>query len=710
MTRCLLAFFLLVGVSAAQVVLAPPIQPVQGCTTPPSGMTAWYTGDGTANDFFGNNNGTLQNGTGFVSGKVAQAFSLNGINEFVSLPPNVIPYPAAGATSTQPMSVDAWFSTRTGGVILGQQDAAAPAMPNGHIPAIYVGTDGFLYAELFWNGTPVPIRSPHAVNDGNFHFVAVTYDGSNEVVYLDGASIGATPFIQVGYVASYQYQIGTGYTAGWPATNGGYFYFQGLIDEVEIFNRALSQSEILEILRAGSAGKCKVTPVTPAACIAPPSGMTSWYTGDGTANDFLGNNNGTLQNGAGFAGGEVSQAFSLDSTKQQFVSLPGGVIPYPVAGATSTQPMSVDAWFSTTSGGVILGQQGLAVPPAPPSGHVPAIYVGTDGFLYAEMFWKGSPTPISSAPVKVNNGAFHFVAVTYDGVNEAVYLDNTLLGSTPVIQMGYAASYRYQIGTGFTPGWPAGNGGYFYFQGLIDEVEIFNRALAPSEIQAIFSAGSAGKCKNQAPVARCKNVTVSACMADASIDDGSYDPDGDRVTLKQTPPGPYPVGTTNVTLKVTDNHGDSSQCSATVTVTPTGTGPVAVLSLTAKPNVLWPPNHKMVLVTVTPNTSGNCSAVTCKIVKVTSNEPIAPWDYKITGNLTVELRASRLGRGNGRVYTITVQCTDAARNVTTKTVTVTVPHDMGNGGDDNDQGGDNGGGDQDQGNGHGDGHGHGRGR
>jgi hypothetical protein len=114
---------------------------------------------------------------------------------------------------------------------------------------------------------------------------------------------------------------------------------------------------------------------------------------------------------------------------------------------------------------------------------------------------------------------------------------------------------------------------------------------------------------------------------------------------------------------------------------------------------------------VTPNTTGNCSGVTCKIVKVTSNEPIAPWDYKITGNLTVELRASRSGRGNGRVYTITVQCTDAAGNVVTKTVTVTVPHDMGNGGGDNDQGGDNGGGDQgDQGNGHGNGDGHGRGR
>jgi Concanavalin A-like lectin/glucanases superfamily len=705
MTRCLLGFVLLAVVSTAQVGEPP-------CTPPPSGMTAWYTGDGTANDFLAKNNGTLQNGAGFASGLVAQAFSLNGTNQFVSLPANVIPYPAAGATSNQPISVDAWFSTTSGGVILGQQGIAIPpAAPSGDVPAIYVGTDGFLYAELFWKGSVVPISSaPVKVNNGAFHLVAVTYDGATEAVYLDGALLGSAAFTQVGYAASYQYQIGTGFTANWPAGNGGYFYFQGLIDEVEIFNRALYPSEIHAIFTAGSAGKCKVTS---GVCISPPAGMTSWYTGDGTAHDFLGKNNGELHGDVDFASGVVGQAFSLNGTNQ-FVSLPANVIPYPATGATSTQPMSVDAWFSTTSGGVILGQQGLVAPPTSPSaGFVPAIYVGTDGYLYAELFWKGTLPPISSAPIKVNNGAFHLVAVTYDGNTntEAVYLDGALIGSsTNFTQVGYAASYQYQIGTGFTASWPAGNGGYFYFQGLIDEVEIFNRALASSEIQALFTAGSAGKCKNQAPVARCQNVTVAACMANASIDDGSFDPDGDPVILSQIPPGPYSAGTTPVTLTVTDNHGTSSQCTATVTVIPTGTGPATITSLTATPNVLWPPNHKLVPVTVTEN--GNCGAVTCKIVSVTSNEPLAPWDYKITGNLTVELRASRLGRGNGRVYTITVHCTDAAGNVVTKTVTVTVPHDMGNGGDDNNQGGDNGGGgDQgNQGNGNGNGNGHGRGR
>jgi len=74
------------------------------------------------------------------------------------------------------------------------------------------------------------------------------------------------------------------------------------------------------------------------------------------------------------------------------------------------------------------------------------------------------------------------------------------------------------------------------------------------------------------PQARCANVTVpaaSSCTANASINDGSSDPDaGDRLTLTQSPAGPYPLGDTVVTLTVTDRGCQSSSCTATVTVTP----------------------------------------------------------------------------------------------------------------------------------------------
>jgi hypothetical protein len=94
----------------------------------------------------------------------------------------------------------------------------------------------------------------------------------------------------------------------------------------------------------------------------------------------------------------------------------------------------------------------------------------------------------------------------------------------------------------------------------------------------------------------------------------------------------------------------------------------------ATPNVLWPPNHKMVPVTVTVSSTGVSN---CRIVSVSSNELITSSYWKITGDLTVSLRAERLGTGRARLYTITLTCMDTFGNNVTGNVTVTVPHDHG---------------------------------
>jgi len=74
---------------------------------------------------------------------------------------------------------------------------------------------------------------------------------------------------------------------------------------------------------------------------------------------------------------------------------------------------------------------------------------------------------------------------------------------------------------------------------------------------------------NAPPIANCKNVTVVAgansCTAVADINDGSYDPDGTAISTSQDPAPPYPLGTTNVVLTVTDGEA-TANCSATVTV------------------------------------------------------------------------------------------------------------------------------------------------
>lgn len=136
--------------------------------------------------------------------------------------------------------------------------------------------------------------------------------------------------------------------------------------------------------------------------------------------------------------------------------------------------------------------------------------------------------------------------------------------------------------------------------------------------------------------------------------------------------------------------------------------PPSINSVSASPNVLWPPNHKFVPVSVSWSATDNCGAAACSITSVSSNEPInglgdgdtAP-DWIITSGSTVLLRAERSGLGSGRVYTITLTCRDASGNTTSRTTTVLVPHDQGNNvvnkctKDDNGQGDDKNGGDRD---------------
>jgi hypothetical protein len=154
--------------------------------------------------------------------------------------------------------------------------------------------------------------------------------------------------------------------------------------------------------------------------------------------------------------------------------------------------------------------------------------------------------------------------------------------------------------------------------------------------------------------------------------------DGSRPVTCDVPSGStFPLGTATVQCTATDTHNNTAHGSFTVTVQ--DTTPPAIVSITASPAVLWPPNHQMVNVTVTVIASDLVdSALMPHIVAVSSSQPIdgtgdgdtAP-DWVITGPLTLQLRSERAG-GVIRGYTITIAVTDAHGNTSQGVVTVTV--------------------------------------
>ncbi len=182
--------------------------------------------------------------------------------------------------------------------------------------------------------------------------------------------------------------------------------------------------------------------------------------------------------------------------------------------------------------------------------------------------------------------------------------------------------------------------------------------------------------ENSPPVAVCQNVTVpagSTCTASASINNGSFDPDGDAITMSPSPPGLYPRGGTPVTLTVTDSKGASSQCTGTVTVD--DETPPTISSVSATPSVLKPANKKMVNVTVNYNSTDNCDQPACAISSVTSNQVIDTSDFAIVDGHHVKLAAERdkKKKSGDRIYYISITCADVSGNSSSQVVTVTVP-------------------------------------
>jgi hypothetical protein len=153
----------------------------------------------------------------------------------------------------------------------------------------------------------------------------------------------------------------------------------------------------------------------------------------------------------------------------------------------------------------------------------------------------------------------------------------------------------------------------------------------------------------------------------------------------------FPLGIDPFTCTATDTSSNTNSCTSKVTVA--DTTPPVIHSIAASPNTLWPPNHKLVPISITAIATDICdTAPSCSIVSVTSNEPVLgpgsgntdpdwiindPGPKASPARLGVQLRPERAGGGTGRIYTISVSCSDASGNTTGGNTTVTVVHDQG---------------------------------
>jgi hypothetical protein len=204
-------------------------------------------------------------------------------------------------------------------------------------------------------------------------------------------------------------------------------------------------------------------------CAARPANVVAWWTGDGHAMDVIGTNEGSLV-GGGYAAGEVGQAFRLSATGQ-YVTVPEA------ATLDFTAQLTIEAWiYPEASANARIVDK---ITPGGANGFLLDILSNKLRFFVAGTYLQSGTTIVPQV--------WTHVAATYDGANIRLYIngvEDAALAHTGTIVTNTLA---------LTIGTQSDHGGSS-FAGNIDEVAVYDRGLGGTEIQAIYAAGTHGKC------------------------------------------------------------------------------------------------------------------------------------------------------------------------------------------------------------------------
>ena len=217
------------------------------CSPAPAGLVSWWRAEGDASDAAGSSSGTVVGAT-FVAGQVGEAFNFNGTGQKITVPDS------DALKLTNSMTIEAWIYARANGFILFRGDSRPGLDP--YVLSIEL-THELQFNMTSGSGAGLALRTPNPVPMNQWLHVAATLDGATGDIrlYVDGALASQTnttlrPFRDLD--PNYGAGIGVGGHSG----GYNYFSFDGMIDELSVYDRALGSNEIAAIYAASSSGKC----------------------------------------------------------------------------------------------------------------------------------------------------------------------------------------------------------------------------------------------------------------------------------------------------------------------------------------------------------------------------------------------------------------------------------------------------------------------
>ncbi|MDK9716482.1 MAG: choice-of-anchor D domain-containing protein [Trichlorobacter sp.] len=241
--------------------------------SPPSGLVSWWRGEGNGIDIAGGLTGTPSTGMAYLSGKVGQAFSLNGSTASIAVPDNV-----KLNFGIHEFSIAVWIKT-TDNHNWQRIVTKRAATGSSYWYSLFIA--GYVQFEIA-SGVSMHSTSP-SLNDGKWHHIGVTRDPTTTSprkyhLYIDGVENTTMPDSGLSLDNSGPLEFGKW---GTEIDNGS--IYSGLIDEIQLFNRSLTASEIISIYNAGSIGLA-IPPTI--SSVTPSSGFAS----GGTAVTITGSN------------------------------------------------------------------------------------------------------------------------------------------------------------------------------------------------------------------------------------------------------------------------------------------------------------------------------------------------------------------------------------------------------------------------------------
>ncbi|MBL0137485.1 MAG: T9SS type A sorting domain-containing protein [Bacteroidetes bacterium] len=461
---------------------------------PTNGLVAYYPFDGNANDVSGsNNNGSVNGATLTLDhlGNANSAYHFDGNGQYIE-----VPHSTSLDFSTNQISLSFWVKVEsfpTGGfsdILISKQSGSGTSQSGLNVAQSGQNVLGLLVSSGSGNfgGANVPSNTS---NYNVFHHVVLVFESGTGTAYLDGSLIiSSTGTATIG-ANTVPMLFGK---ANWVNVNAD--PFNGVLDDVGIWNRALTQQEVSNLFNESLS--------TPCASASLPlnltQGLVGWWPFCGNANDESGNGNDGIVNGAALTTdrfNEPASAYSFDGVSNFIEVLDDPTLQF------GNSQQSISFWINLPSRPNPIGSdmavfsktnQNLASDPSGNSNEgFEVIFNENWNGILSERFKNGNASPWAFTTIdtpQINLNIWKHIVFVVDKQNDSLfaYSDGIKVSQSyidPNSEIG-TNSLSLLFGKGY---WVSNGVPSFYFFGKLDDIGMWNRALSPQEVSQLYNAG-----------------------------------------------------------------------------------------------------------------------------------------------------------------------------------------------------------------------------